>query len=145
MASVLTLIFRKLNDELILTEIHNFRNIDFGDDEKSFHKLTHSEETQDAQPKRPKPPSKKYIQQMRKQRLYEQKMINIVIEIFAYTFYLLLCLLITYGHRDPDAFQMTTNIEHIFYNGKFEKVLFRFVVSFSWKGEVLPGIHFKCA
>uniref|UniRef100_A0A7M5V0L4 Polycystic kidney disease protein 1-like 2 n=3 Tax=Clytia hemisphaerica TaxID=252671 RepID=A0A7M5V0L4_9CNID len=122
LASVLTLIFRRLNDELILTEIHNYRNIDFGNDRNSFHKLSLSAETAGAQPKRPKPPSKEYIEEMRTQRLYEQKMINIVIEIFTYTFYILLCLLITYGHRDPGAFQMTTNIEHIFYTGKFEKV-----------------------
>jgi len=59
----------------------------------------------------------------RKKRIYEAKMVDVVIEIVVYVFYLFLCLLITYGHRDPDAYAMTNNIENIFVTGKFDKVL----------------------
>lgn len=72
---------------------------------------------------RPEPPSPSYIEMTRKKRIYEAKMVDVVIEIVVYVFYLFLCLLITYGHRDPDAYAMTNNIENIFVTGKFDKVL----------------------
>ena len=71
---------------------------------------------------RPKPPSDSYIEMTRKKRIYEAQMVDIVIEIVVYSFYLFLCLLITYGHRDPDAYRMTINIENTFYNKKFDRV-----------------------
>ena len=115
-AAVITLIIRKLKDEYILTEIENFKNI-------SWLNSTEQDilpgETQIA---RPAPPSKEYIEKMRKKRLYEAKMVDVVIEIAAYLLYLFLCLLISYGHRDPDAYAMTHNMEMLFINNKFDQV-----------------------
>lgn len=119
-AAIVTIVVRKLNDDYILTEIENFRNVDWGDVEKDDN--TEKTKLLESEIHRPKPPSKSYIELTRKKRIYEAKMINVVIEIIAYLFYLFLCLLITYGHRDPDAYAMTKNIENIFYIDKFETV-----------------------
>ena len=101
-----------------MTEIDNFKNIEWEQDEE----IVKEDTKLLSEIQRPKPPSKSYIEITRKKRIYEAKMVDVVIEIVAYLFYLFLCLLITYGHRDPDAYQMTDNIEKIFVTNKFDKV-----------------------
>ena len=103
-------------------EINNFKNIPLEIETSDVTCVGLS--TEGVKRHRPKPPSKSYIEMTRKKRIYEAKMIDIVIEIVSYLFYLFLCLLITYGHRDPDAYKMTQGIENIFYQNKFNQVTF---------------------
>lgn len=47
---------------------------------------------------------------------------GLVNEILAYLFFIFLCLMIAYGHRDPDAYRVTRTLEDIFYHDKFDQV-----------------------
>lgn len=115
LAAVVTIVLRKLKDEYIQTEIENYRNFECNTDDDETALFVHHIH-------RPVPPSVSYIKKTRKKRLYESKMVDIVLEITFYVIYLSLCLLITYGHRDPDAYAMTNNIENIFIRNKFDEV-----------------------
>ena len=110
-----------------MVEIDNFKDINIAEitttTTTTAGDTTHQGDVDGVEISRPKPPSDSYIELTRKKRIYEAQMVDIVIEIVVYTFYLFLCLLITYGHRDPDAYRMTTNIENTFYNKKFDKVI----------------------
>ena len=121
-ASLITLIFRKLRDEYIIVEIDNFRNVDITEVATTGSVTMATTNQHGAEISRPEPPSESYIEMTRNKRIYEAQMVDVVIEIVVYFFYLFLCLLIAYGHRDPDAYRMTANIENTFYNKKFDKV-----------------------
>ena len=121
---------RQLKDDYIQTEIANFRNLHWVPDsipEENQSLLS----TRD----RPVPPTKSFMAKQRAKRLYEAKMVDVVIEIVAYLMYLFLCLLITYGHRDPDAYLMTKNVNDVFVKNKFDQVRMTASPGEIWRNE----------
>ena len=127
-AAVITAIIRKIRDEYIEAEILKFKDNDWHMDENLFKYV--ADETS---VNRPKPPSAKFVAEARRKRLHEAKMIDVILEIVLYVCYLLLCLLIAYGHRDPDAYLATHHVEKMLYVNKFDQV--------SRFGNFRKGIH----
>ena len=68
------------------------------------------------------PLTKSFIRKANKKKLKEARMTNIFIEIVVYFFYIFLGLLIAYGHRSPNAYLVSRNIENMIIRGKFDKV-----------------------
>ena len=116
-AAVITALVRKLRDEYIEAEIINFKEEDWHINE-NLPKSVPNESNEN----RPKPPSAEFVSEARRRRLHEAKMIDVILEIVVYVCYLSLCLMIAYGHRDPDAYQTTHHVEKMFFVHKFEQV-----------------------
>ncbi len=69
------------------------------------------------------PLTQSYVEKAHAERLKQMKMTDLSLEIVAYLFYIFLVLLIAYGHRAPDAFAMTNNLNTMIITNKFEKVM----------------------
>ena len=117
-AAVLTAIIRKIRDEYVEAEILNFREEQWHRDERLPKYIADKNHTV-----RPKPPSAEFVAEARRRRFHEAKMVDVILEIVVYSCYLCLCLLIAYGHRDPDAFRATHHVEQMFFYKHFEEVM----------------------
>ena len=113
---MLALIYKKLTEEEALPEVELAKDDNWVRDHLPMQKKDTKKKTILV------PPSSSYVEKERTRRLQEMKMADITLEIGVYFVYIILALLIAYGHRDPDAYKMTTNMENLFIKGKFDKV-----------------------
>ena len=68
------------------------------------------------------PLTESLVQNAHKNRLEEMRMISLTVEICAYFMYVLLILLIAYGHRSPDAYLLGKNLNDMMVYKKFDQV-----------------------
>ena len=68
------------------------------------------------------PLTESFVENAHKNRLEEMRMISLTVEICVYFMYMLLILLIAYGHRSPDAYLLGKNVNDMMIHKQFDQV-----------------------
>ena len=91
-------------------------------DEWALHNLP--DQTVNSNNMKYQPMTAELLKNAREKKMLQLEMADVTLEIIIYLIYILIALLIAYGHRHPDAYKITSNIEAIFVRGKFDNVSF---------------------
>ena len=74
--------------------------------------LFHQFDTNDVSADESQPLQKKVLKKAKLKRMKEMKTSEVMTDVLLYSLFLLLLLMVAYGHRDPIAYEMTRNLEN---------------------------------
>ena len=114
---IFALIIRKVTENFTLPETELAKD----DDWVREHLPLQDKETQ---AKIRLPVTQSFVKNIRSLRLNELRMTGFTVEIIVYFFYILLALLMAYGHRAPNAYDMTNSLNKMIITNKFDKVTY---------------------